>query len=73
MYGRNTSFGNNQGEKCRQGGFAYLLGFVEPVNLIKEYDRLSVYPSVRPVADLKTTYRPFGEFTEVLGFFESLA
>jgi len=73
MYGRNTSFGDNQGVKLHIGGFAYLLGFIKPVDLVKEYDRLSVHPRVRPVAELKTMYEPSGEFTEVLGFFESLA
>lgn len=31
----------------------HLLGFVEPVYLIEEYNRLSIYPSVRPVVDMK--------------------
>ena len=59
-------------EKRGTGGFAYLLGFVEPVDLIKEYDRLSIHPCVRLAADMKRTYRPSSKLTEVLGIFKSL-
>jgi len=60
-------------EKRRAGRFAHLLCFVEPVDLIEEYNRFSIHPSVRPVADTRTVcYQPSGETTEVLGFVKSL-
>ena len=61
------------GEKCRIGWLAHLLGFVEPVDLVKEYNRLSVSPWVRLAAASKRMYRPSSKFTEVFGFFKSLA
>jgi hypothetical protein len=61
------------GGKRRIREFAHLLGFVKPVDLIKEYNRLSIYPGVRSVADMKTVCRPSGEFAKVLGFLKSLA
>ena len=60
------------GGKHRIGRFAYLLGLVEPVDLVKEYNRLSVESWVRLAAASKRMYRPSGEFTEVLGLLKSL-
>lgn len=54
-------------------GFAHLLGFVEPVDLVKEYNRLSIHPRVRLLADMKIMCGPSGEFTKVPGFFKNLA
>lgn len=76
MYGRNTSFDRDyvhQQKFHRIYGITHLLGFVEPVDLVKEYNRLSIHPRVRLLADMKLMHGPSGEFTKVPSFFKDLA